>query len=33
MRRNFPEVRPRDLFPEDYWEQSEIEKTTVKEGD
>lgn len=20
-------------FPEDYWEQSEIEKTTVKEGE
>ena len=33
MRRNFQEFRPRDLFPEDYWEQSEIEKTTVKEGD
>lgn len=31
MRRNFPEFRPRDLFPEDYWEQSEIKNTTVKE--
>ena len=20
MQRNFPEYRPRDLFPEDYWE-------------
>ena len=25
-------MRPRDLFPEDYWEQTEIKKTTVKEG-
>ncbi len=33
MRRNFPEFRPRDLFPEDYWEQLEIKNTTVKEGD
>ena len=32
MRRNFLEFRPRDLFPEDGWEQSEIKKTTVKEG-
>lgn len=33
MRRNFPEFRPRGLFPEDYWEQSEIKKDNVKEGD
>lgn len=33
MRRNFPEFRPRDLFPEDYWEQSEIKKDNVKEGE
>ena len=32
MRRNFPGFRPRDLFPVDYWEQTEIKKTTVKEG-
>lgn len=32
MRRNFPEFRPRDLFPEDYWEQTEIKNTSVKEG-
>ena len=31
MRRNFPEFRPRDLFPEDYWEPSEI-KTPSYEG-
>ena len=33
MRRNFPEFRPRDLFPEDGWEQSEIKTTSVKEGE
>lgn len=33
MRRNFPEFRPRDLFPEDYWEPSEIKKDNVKEGE
>lgn len=27
MRRNFPEFRPRDLFPEDGWEQTENSKT------
>lgn len=32
MRRNFPEHRPRDLFPEDYWEPTEIKNTSVKEG-
>lgn len=31
MARNFPEFRPRDLFPEDYWEQSEAKRTSVKE--
>ena len=33
MRRNFPEFRPRDLFPEDGWEQSEIKTTSMKEGE
>lgn len=33
MRRNFPEFRPRDLFPEDYWEQTEIMTTNAKEGE
>ena len=31
MTRNYPEFRPRDLFPEDYWEQAEAKKTSVKE--
>jgi len=31
MARNFPEFRPRDLFPEDYGEQSEAKRTSVKE--
>ena len=30
--RNFPEHRPQDLFPEDYWEPAEIKNTSVKEG-
>ena len=33
MRRNFPEFRPRDLFPEDGWEPSEIKKDNMKEGE
>jgi len=33
MRRNYPEFRPRDLFPEDYWEQPEIKTTSMKEGE
>lgn len=33
MRRNFPEFRPRDLFPEDGWEPMEIERTSMKEGE
>lgn len=33
MARNFPEFRPRDLFPEDYWEQSEAKRTSVKEDE
>lgn len=33
MRRNFPAFRPRDLFPEDGWEPSEIKTTSVKEGE
>ena len=33
MRRNFPKFRPRDLFPEDGWEQSEIKTTSMKEGE
>lgn len=32
MRRNFPDFRPRDLFPEDYWEPAENKNTSVKEG-
>ena len=31
MRRNFPKHRPRDLFPEDYWEPAEIKNTSEKE--
>ena len=33
MTRNYPDFRPRDLFPEDYWEQVEAKKTDVKEGE
>ena len=33
MRRNFPEFRPRDLFPEDGWDQTENSKPDVKEGE
>lgn len=31
MTRNYPDYRPRDLFPEDYWEQVEAKTTSVKE--
>jgi hypothetical protein len=31
MTRNYPDFRPRDLFPEDYWEQVEAKTTSVKE--
>lgn len=33
MQRNFPECRPRELFPEDGWEPMEIKRTNVKEGE
>ena len=33
MTRNYPEFRPRDLFPEDYWEQVGAKTTDVKEGE
>lgn len=33
MTRNYPDYRPRDLFPEDYWEQAEAKKTSMKEGE
>lgn len=33
MTRNFPEFRPRDIFPEDYWEQAEAKRTSVKEDE
>lgn len=31
MTRNYPDFRPRDLFPEDYWEQVEAKTTSMKE--
>lgn len=31
MARSFPDFRPLDLFPEDYWEQVEAKKTSEKE--
>lgn len=33
MMRNYPDFRPRDLFPEDYWEQIEATKISVEEGE
>lgn len=32
MARNYPDFRPRDLFPEDYWEQVEAKKEDRREG-
>ena len=33
MTRNYPDFRPRDLFPEDYWEQWGARRADVREGE